>query len=78
MGTIRAPMPGIFYRRPDPEAEFYVEEGAQVAAGQTIGLLEVMKTFNEVKADTAGRIVKFFVANEEEVTIGQDLAEDDT
>lgn len=78
MSTIRAAMPGVFYRRPDPEAEPYVDEGEQIEAGQTIGLVEVMKTFNEVKVEAGGRLVKFLVGNEEEVTIGQDLAEFDT
>ena len=40
-----------------------------------IGLIEVMKTFNEVKADVAGKIVKFLVENEEPVMAGQPLAE---
>lgn len=78
MGTIRAAMPGVFYRRPEPDADPYVNEGEQIAAGQTVGLVEVMKTFNEVKTESRGRLVKFFVENEEEVTIGQDLAEFDS
>lgn len=77
MSTIRAAMPGVFYRRPGPEADPYVNEGQQIEAGQTIGLVEVMKIFNEVKTENAGKLVKFLVDNEEEVTIGQDLADFD-
>ena len=45
--TVKAQMPGTFYRRPDPDSEFYVEEGAAVSAGDTVGLIEVMKSFHE-------------------------------
>jgi biotin carboxyl carrier protein len=46
-----------------------------VAVGDVIGLIEVMKSFNEVKADSAGRIVKFAAENEDAVMAGQPLAE---
>jgi len=47
--TIKAQMPGTFYRRPDPESDPFVEEGEEVSAGDTVGLIEVMKNFSEVK-----------------------------
>jgi acetyl-CoA carboxylase biotin carboxyl carrier protein len=68
-------MPGTFYRRPDPESDSYVEEGAQVSAGDTVGLIEVMKSFHEVKAEEDGTIARFLVENEEAVDAGQDLVE---
>ena len=68
-------MPGTFYRRPDPESDFYVEEGDQVSAGDTVGLIEVMKSFHEVKAEDEGTIARFLVENEEAVDAGQDLLE---
>ena len=37
-------MPGTFYRRPDPESDPYVKEGDSVSAGDTVGLIEVMKS----------------------------------
>ena len=40
--TVKAQMPGTFYRRPDPESDVYVEEGDTVSAGDTVGLIEVM------------------------------------
>ena len=73
--TIRAQMPGTFYRRPDPESDIYVEEGDQVSAGDTIGLIEVMKSFHEVKAEEEGTIARFLVESEEAVDAGQDLVE---
>ena len=76
--TITARTPGIFYRRPTPDAEPYVADGATVAEGDTVGLIEVMKTYREVKADVAGTVTSWLVENEDEVTIGQDLLELDT
>ena len=73
--TIRAQMPGTFYRRPDPESDAYVEEGDQVSAGDTVGLIEVMKSFHEVKSEEEGTIARFLVENEEAVDAGQDLVE---
>jgi acetyl-CoA carboxylase biotin carboxyl carrier protein len=73
--TVRAQMPGTFYRRPDPESDAYVEEGDQVSAGDTVGLIEVMKSFHEVKAEEEGTIARFLVESEEAVDAGQDLVE---
>ena len=70
-----SPLPGTFYRKPAPDKPNYKNEGDTVAVGDVIGLIEVMKSFNEVKAEVAGRIVKFIVDNEEPVTAGQPLAE---
>ena len=73
--TVKAQMPGTFFRRPDPESDPYVEEGDEVSAGDTIGLIEVMKNFNEIKAEDDGKISKFLVEDEEAVDAGQDLVE---
>ncbi len=73
--TVKAQMPGTFYRRPDPESDPYVEEGDEVSAGDTIGLIEVMKNFNEIKAEDEGKVSKFLVEDEEAVDAGQDLVE---
>lgn len=73
--TVKAQMPGTFYRRPDPESDAYVEEGDEVSAGDTIGLIEVMKNFSEIKAEEDGKISKFLVEDEEAVDAGQDLVE---
>jgi biotin carboxyl carrier protein len=70
-----SPLPGTFYRRPAPDKPAYKNEGDMVAAGEVIGLIEVMKSFTEVKAETAGKIVRFVVDNEEPVMAGQPLVE---
>ena len=72
--TIKAPVPGTFYRRPSPDEEPYANEGDRITTGQVIGLVEVMKNFNEVKADRDGVIASFLVENEELVEAGQDVA----
>ena len=70
-----SPLPGTFYRRPAPDKPTYKNEGDSVAVGDVIGLIEVMKSFTEVKAEVAGKIVKFLADNEEPVMAGQPLAE---
>ena len=72
---ILSPLPGTFYRKPAPDKPAYKADGDKIASGEVIGLVEVMKSFNEVKADIAGRIVKFLVENEDAVMAGQPLAE---
>lgn len=73
--TVKAQMPGTFYRRPDPESDPYVNEGESVSAGDTVGLIEVMKSFHEVKTEEDGTVSKFLVENEEAVDAGQDVLE---
>jgi len=75
--TIQSPLPGTFYRKPAPDQPVFVEDGASVAVGDTIGLVEVMKTFHEVKAEAAGTNIRFHVENEAPVTAGAPLAEMD-
>lgn len=72
---ILSPLPGTFYRKPAPDQPPYKAEGDSVAEGDVIGLVEVMKSFNEVKADTSGTVVKFLVENEDAVMAGQPLVE---
>ena len=70
-----SPLPGTFYRKPAPDKPTYKNEGDVVAVGDVIGLIEVMKSFTEVKAEVAGKIVKFHADNEEPVMAGQPLAD---
>ena len=72
--TIKAPLPGTFYRQSDPGADPFVDEGDSVQAGDVIGLVEIMKSFHEVKADEGGVVRRFLVENEDTVEAGQDLA----
>ena len=72
---IVSPLPGVFYRRSAPDQPPYKEEGDTVAVDEVIGLVEVMKSFHEVKADSAGTVTKFLIGNEEAVMAGQPLVE---
>ena len=74
---IFSPLPGIFYRKPSPDKPDYKSEGDVITQDDTIGLIEVMKSFNEVKAGAAGKIVRFLADNEEAVMAGQPIAEID-
>lgn len=71
---VLTPIPGVFYRRPSPDADPFVSEGDEIGAGDTIGLVEIMKNFQEVEAEAAGRLVEFLVANEDAVVAGQPVA----
>ena len=68
-----SPLPGIFYRRPSPEAPPYKKEDDRVKEGDVIGLVEVMKQFTEIHADAAGKVVRFLVENEAPVEPGQPI-----
>ena len=71
---VLTPIPGLFYRRPDPDSDPFVAEGDAVKAGDTIGLVEIMKNFQPVESEGAGRLVEFLVADEDEVVAGQAVA----
>lgn len=73
--TIPAPLPGTFYRRPEPDQPPFKNEGDPVAVGEPVGLIEVMKTFTQVIAEEAGRITRFLVENEAAVMAGEPLYE---
>lgn len=71
-------MPGVFYRRPDPEDPFYVEEGDSVSEGETVGLVGVMKNFHDVTAPADGTITEILAENESEIEAGDPLYELET
>ena len=73
--NILSPLPGTFYRKPAQDKPVFKSEGDVVAVGDVIGLIEVMKSFSEVRADQAGKITRFVVDNEEPVMAGQPLVE---
>ena len=62
-----------FYRQPSPEADPYVKEGDAVKEGDVVGLIEIMKTFHEIRSDADGVVARFLVDNEELVDAGQDI-----
>jgi acetyl-CoA carboxylase biotin carboxyl carrier protein len=71
--AVTAPMVGKFYAAPAPSDPPYVEVGSKVAVGATVGLIEVMKVFASIKAESAGTIEKILVTNGEFVEAGQAL-----
>lgn len=74
MAEIQSPLPGVFYRKPAPDKDDFVKEGDQVSEGQTIGIIEIMKQFTEIKADSSGTLTEFKVHNEGTVNPGDVIA----
>lgn len=70
---IKSPIVGVFYATPEPDAPPFVEEGSIVDTDSTVGLVEVMKVFNGVKAGVEGKIARCLVGNGEFVEHGQAL-----
>ncbi len=75
--AVMAPLSGIWYGAPAPGSAPYVTLGGEVAVGQVIGLIEAMKLFNEIKSDTAGRVVKINAEDGKLVRAKQPLIEVD-
>lgn len=72
---IKSPIPGTFYRKPAPDQPAFKEVGDTVSRGDTVGIVEVMKTFHEIKADADGTISGFPIGDNEPVMAGQPIAE---
>ena len=75
MITIDSPMVGIMYLTPKPSSPPFVKKGQKVKKGDTICLIEAMKTFNEIKSDKDGLIKDILVKNGEAIEFGQPLFE---
>ena len=72
---IRSPLPGVFYRSATPDIPPFKLDGDTVAADDIIGLVEVMKSFHEIRAGMNGSAIRFLVDNEDAVMAGDILAE---
>ncbi|MGI4810992.1 MAG: acetyl-CoA carboxylase biotin carboxyl carrier protein [Janthinobacterium lividum] len=72
-GAVTSPMVGVAFLSPDPGSPPFVTQGQAVTAGQTIMLIEAMKTFNQIKAAKAGTVGKILVTNGQPVEYGQPL-----
>ena len=70
--TINAPMVGTFYKSPSPEEDAYVQVGDKVSNDSTVCILEAMKLFNEIQAETS-EIVEILVEDGQMVEYGQPL-----
>jgi acetyl-CoA carboxylase biotin carboxyl carrier protein len=72
--TVRSPLPGVFYRRPAPDQPPFAEEGTAVTADQTIGLVEIMKQYAEVKAGADGSLTAFVAEDQSVLGAGDAVA----
>ena len=72
---IVSPLPGTFYRKPAPDQPPFKEVGDAVAVGDVVGIVEVMKSFNQVVAEEAGTVTAFLADDEDAVMPGQPLVE---
>lgn len=71
--TIASPMVGTVYLAPEPGAAPFVAEGAAVSEGQTIMLIEAMKTYNPVRAPRDGTVARILVGDATPVEFGEEL-----
>lgn len=70
---IKSPMVGTFYRAPTPGSKAFVEEGQQVAEGDTLCIIEAMKILNQIETDKAGVVKKILAENAQPVEYNQPL-----
>ena len=68
-----SPMVGTFYAAPNPESSPYIKTGSEVAVGDTLCVIEAMKTFNHVEAECAGVIRKILKNSGDPVEFGETL-----
>jgi len=72
-GTVTSPMVGVAYLAPEPGAPPFITVGARVAQGQTLLLIEAMKTFNQIRAPKAGTVTRILVESGSPVEYGEPL-----
>lgn len=72
-GAVASPMVGTAYLSPEPGAQAFVKIGDQVSEGQTLLIVEAMKTFNPIPAPRSGRVARFLVSDGQPVEFGQPL-----
>jgi acetyl-CoA carboxylase biotin carboxyl carrier protein len=72
-GCVRSPMVGVAYLAPEPGAAPFVTVGARVSQGQTLLIIEAMKTMNHIPAPKAGMVLQVLVANSQPVEFGEPL-----
>jgi acetyl-CoA carboxylase biotin carboxyl carrier protein len=73
-GTVTSPMVGTAYRSPEPGAPPFVEIGSRVTAGQTLIIIEAMKTMNQIPSPRAGTVIAILVEDGQPVEYGEPLA----
>ncbi len=76
--TIKAPMVGTFYARPNPQSEAFVKVGQRISADTVVCIIEAMKVFNEIPAEISGQIVAVLADDQQAVDFGRPLFKVDT
>ena len=71
--AIKSPMVGTVYLQPEPGANKFVDVGNQIKSGQTLLIIEAMKTMNPIESSLQGKVLKILVENEQAVEFGQPL-----
>ncbi|MFT4254116.1 MAG: acetyl-CoA carboxylase biotin carboxyl carrier protein, partial [Caulobacter sp.] len=71
--AVKSPMVGTAYLSPQPGADAFIKVGDTVSAGQTLLIVEAMKTMNPISAPKAGKIVEILVADAQPVEFGEPL-----
>jgi acetyl-CoA carboxylase biotin carboxyl carrier protein len=72
-GAVKSPMVGTAYLSPEPGKPVFVNVGDKVTAGQTLLIIEAMKTFNPIKAPKAGTVTQILIDNAHPVEFGEPL-----
>jgi len=72
-GTVKSPMVGTAYRAPSPGTPNFVDVGSTVKEGQTLLIIEAMKTMNQIHAPRAGKVTHVFIDNAQPVEFGEPL-----
>ncbi len=76
--TIKAPMVGTFYARPNPESEPFVKVGQRISADTVVCIIEAMKVFNEIPAEISGQVVAVLADDQQAIDFGRPLFKVDT
>ena len=71
--ALKSPMVGVVYMAPEPGADLFVTVGKQIKAGDTVALVEAMKTFNPIKSDKDGVVKEILVSDGAAVEFDQPL-----
>ncbi len=71
--VVKSPMVGTFYNAPSPEAEPFILEGSSVRVGQTLCIVEAMKTLNQIESETDGVVRRIYKHNGDPVEYGEPL-----
>jgi acetyl-CoA carboxylase biotin carboxyl carrier protein len=72
-GTLTSPMVGTAYRAPEPGKPAFIEVGAKVSEGQTVLIIEAMKTMNQIPAHRSGTVTRILVEDAQPVEYGEPL-----